>query len=916
MDLTTILTTISLHVFLYFRPIIPIKHLKLDLYMPIAMYDILALHYRHHMEAEDRRFAMRPFYSIKHKLPVLFIAVGLLPAIIIGTFFYIYTKNELTDHAQNQLQAHAYDTASRFNTFFKQAETTGDALSHFPIFHRILNDLASQNYNYNDSLWLNRIDDLRQITGDLREQYGFNFLYLTDAEGSLIFESAPSTVLHIGDNILDIADKRGYGRYVENVLSGVPTWRPQAYSNVNADYNLIYMVPILEYGNQGPVVGALYLSYGQEQLESVLFQDLNMIGATANAYLIDSNRYLRSDSYRHDFSMDNLLTLQLDTPIAHSYETRFLTPTIPSPFEIYNDTRNKEVIGQYALSRLGTEPVAIIIELETSEVYAPLATYRRTVSMVVFGAIFILIISAHFVSNTITVPLQSITDWTKSLSSGNYFARLTTRSHQEIDELANSLRQMVDDITIREEELIAQNEELESNYTQISSYSSEVDRLNSALVQQANHDSLTTLPNRKFFIDRLSSILGEGKEGAIIILDLNNFKEINDSKGHIYGDAVLNAFGKRLAKLRDSYDYMLAARYGGDEFLILIENNTPTFNTAYEIQKIEDLLAPSFSVESDSIDLNYSMGISLFPNDSTNCYHLITYADTAMYYAKNTSHTNIMYYSEQMIHDIKEKRFIKDLIQVALEENQFELYYQPQVNLKNGQIDCMEALIRLKNAPISPGIFIPLAEESRQILSIGRWVTKTVIMQLAKWQDEGIAIVPISINFSTKQLEDHGYITYLSSLLQDYDIDPAFIEIEITESVLFEKNQNSLSYLQRLRELGIRLSLDDFGAGYSSFNYLTFIDLDKIKLDKQFNAHFLVNEHKKTMDNLIRLFHGLNLTIVAEGIEHSDDVDELSAMNCDYIQGYVFSKPVPTKDVPTLVDHTFDLSYPTSPIQM
>ncbi len=859
---------------------------------------------------------MRPFYSIKHKLPLLFIAVGLLPAIILGSFFYIYTKNQLTDHALSQLQTHAYDTASRFNTYFSQAEITGDALSRFPIFYESLNELNSPYRSYTDSQWFNRVDDLNQVTDNLREQYGFNSLYLTDSRGILIFESSASPMLHIGDNVLDIAKEQGTESYIQHVLNGVPTWRPQIYSNVSADFNLVYMVPLLEFGNQGPIVGALYISYDQSKLQSVLFQDLNIIGDTANAYLIDTERYLRSDSYRHDFSPNDLLNLQIDTPIAHSYETRFLTPTIPSPLVTYNDPQNNEVIGQYAMSRLGSEPIAIIIELETAEIYAPLDNYRKMVGIVVILAIISLILTAHLVSNTITKPLQSITDWTKSLSAGNYLSKLSTRSHQEIDELAKSLRQMVDDITIREEELTAQNEELESNYQQLSQYSSEVDRLNSALFQQANHDSLTTLPNRKFFIDNLSEVLKTKKEGAIILLDLNNFKEINDSKGHIYGDAVLSAFGKRLAKLHHTYPYMMPARYGGDEFLILIEKHSDSFNIHFELQQIEHLLASAFLVESDNIYLNYSMGISLFPKDSDNCYHLITYADTAMYHAKNTAQVDKMYYSEQMIHNIQERRFTKDLINVALEKDQFELYYQPQVNLKTGQIDCFEALLRLKSAPISPDIFIPLAEESRQILAIGRWVTKTAILQLVKWEDEGLTRVPISINFSTKQLEDSGYIAYLEALLHDYHVPPNLVEIEITESVLFEKNQNSLSYLQKLRDIGIRLSLDDFGSGYSSFNYLSFINLDKIKLDKQFNAHFLVNEHKKTMDNLIRLFHGLNLTIVAEGIEHTDAVYALAEMDCDYIQGYVFSKPVAASDVENLIYQTFELSHPSSSIQM
>jgi len=365
--------------------------------------------------------------------------------------------------------------------------------------------------------------------------------------------------------------------------------------------------------------------------------------------------------------------------------------------------------------------------------------------------------------------------------------------------------------------------------------------------------------------------------------------------GHSYGDRVLKVISDRLKNIKK--DKVFISRFGGDEFLILLKNKIKIEKINEYVKIIGKAFQESVILDNNEIHIEYSMGISRYPYDSENLNQLIANADTAMYRAKKSSKSQYVYFDQYMTDEIKEEKEIKEILRTAVQNNGFKLKYQPQINLNTGQADCYEALIRLKNYNITPGKFIPIAEEKGLIIEIGRWVTKNAVQQIANWQQKGWESKRISINLSPNQLNDINYIEYLKETIEDYEIDPSLLEIEITENILLESKQSSLNFLNRLKEVGVRIALDDFGKGYSSLSYLTFVPADKVKIDKSLNDQFISDEKFTTIDSLISLIHSLDLEVVAEGIESIKESEKLKNNHCDYIQGYVFSKPLNINEI-------------------
>ncbi|WKY45793.1 EAL domain-containing protein [Eubacteriaceae bacterium ES2] len=406
----------------------------------------------------------------------------------------------------------------------------------------------------------------------------------------------------------------------------------------------------------------------------------------------------------------------------------------------------------------------------------------------------------------------------------------------------------------------------------------------------ASHDYLTDLPNRHYFMERLNQSLKNNEVGAVILFDIDNFKSINDTLGHVYGDQLLKAIALQLKSLQT--DKVLIARFGGDEFLILCRGTENLSDISDFAQKIRNQLRDGVMIEGVESYFNISMGITCFPKDSSNLNQLIMNADTAMYKIKRSGKNNMVFFHEDMNQEMKEKISTENILREAIKNNGFKLLYQPQVESVTGEIIGFEALLRLKNYQIRPDIFIGVAEETGLIVEIGRWVLKEAVGQLKIWDEKGFKNKSVAVNFSIKQLRDTGYIDYLKQLVFEANLDPSLIEVEITETILLENNEQTFLFLNELKKSGFRIALDDFGTGYASFNYLTYIPVDKVKLDKSINDKFLKHENNDVIESLITLVHSLKLEITAEGIETWDKFEKLRACNCDYIQGYLFSRPI------------------------
>lgn len=419
----------------------------------------------------------------------------------------------------------------------------------------------------------------------------------------------------------------------------------------------------------------------------------------------------------------------------------------------------------------------------------------------------------------------------------------------------------------------------------------------------AHHDYLTKLPNRASFMERLKEEMNGSRPGAILLLDIDNFKGINDTLGHTYGDLILKGVADRMTSI--STNKIFVSRFGGDEFLVLICNEEGEEVIESYIRMITKVLEEPFVIFNKENIIQCSIGVSRFPRDSMDANELIMNADTAMYRVKFSGKNNFLFYENEMKVELEDKIKIETHLRHALKHNGFRLVYQPQVSILTGKIIGFEALLRLKDSNLPPNKFIGIAEETGLIIDIGRWVTNEAISQLLKWKEAGLEPKVVSINFSSQQTRDLGYFEFLKETLRDYNINPGYLEIEITESILLEKTEKTMVFLNQLKELGVRIALDDFGTGFSSINYLTYIPVNKVKLDKSLCDKFLQLENMKVMDSIISLAHSLNLEITAEGIEKKDQYYRLKKGGCDYIQGYLFCKPLSVEEIEMVYDKKY-----------
>ncbi|WKY47368.1 EAL domain-containing protein [Eubacteriaceae bacterium ES3] len=447
--------------------------------------------------------------------------------------------------------------------------------------------------------------------------------------------------------------------------------------------------------------------------------------------------------------------------------------------------------------------------------------------------------------------------------------------------------------------------ELKKLYADIQEYSVQLTAKDEYIKNLAYLDPLTGIANRRRFLEYLENALSSHHPGAVIMVDLDNFKEINDTMGHVFGDKVLQEIVGLLMQLEVN-EHLKISRFGGDEFLVLIDNIEELEKIDQHARDILKVFSEKIIVADELVSIGVSMGISLFPNDSRQIDQLIMNADLAMYRVKRSGRNNYLYFDKSMTDEMMEKTRITSKLKGALTNGGFTLLYQPQVDVETCSVFGFEALIRLKSNEYYPQTFIPVAEEDGSIIAIGRWVVNEVVTQLSHWREKGLILKPVAINFSAKQMEDSGFADYLDRLLKKHDLSPELIEIEITETAIMENKEEAMKVLDALKAIGVHLSLDDFGTGYSSLSYLTFMPIDKIKLDKSLCDRYLETTTQRVIENLIDISHTLGMQVVAEGIEDSRQFQLLKKSGCDFIQGYLFSKPVNTMQTEMIYDQVFE----------
>lgn len=415
----------------------------------------------------------------------------------------------------------------------------------------------------------------------------------------------------------------------------------------------------------------------------------------------------------------------------------------------------------------------------------------------------------------------------------------------------------------------------------------------------AYHDVLTGLPNQLLVKDRLLQAVAyadrSSSQVALLYLDLDNFKTINDSLGHPVGDALLRQIAERLVgSLRDT-DTL--ARQGGDEFLVILSDVQSSDDIAALAEKLLERLAVPFSIEGHELSTSASIGIAIYPDDSREFDTLLKKADTALNEAKEAGRNTYRYFTERMNVAASEYLQVRSGLRRALENREFVLHYQPQIDLGSGAVIGCEALIRWRHPQqglVPPGRFIPVAEDSGLIVAIGEWVLREACRQLTEWRAAGLPELTVAVNLSGIQFKRGNVERSVLAALQEFDLPAHLLELELTESILIKDTESVLATVRRLKDIGVKLSVDDFGTGYSSLSYLKRFNVDKLKIDQSFVRDFTSDpDDAAIVRAIIQMAGSLNLRTIAEGVETAPMRDQLTAFGCDEAQGYCFARPLP-----------------------
>ncbi|MGH8262236.1 MAG: EAL domain-containing protein, partial [Steroidobacteraceae bacterium] len=430
---------------------------------------------------------------------------------------------------------------------------------------------------------------------------------------------------------------------------------------------------------------------------------------------------------------------------------------------------------------------------------------------------------------------------------------------------------------------------------------------NKQLRHLATHDTLTGLPNRVLMDDRLSQAIvhadREGEAFAVLWMDLDRFKLVNDSLGHRAGDELLKEVAQRLKGVVRSIDTV--ARLGGDEFVLIVSPD-PQREVAPQVASriIEAMQAP-VRVAGVEIHTSPSIGAAFYPADGGTIETLLAHADAAMYFAKQRGRNNVQYFTPGMNTATQERVKLESDLHTALELKQFELHYQPKVNIKTGVVHGAEALLRWRHPErglIPPGEFIPIAEDCGLIATIGAWVVREACKQARAWQEQGLPPLRVAVNLSPTQFRQGDIETIIRDALDQAGLEPRFLEVELTESAVMSDPEESISILEKLSEMGVLVSVDDFGTGYSSMSYLRRFPIDKLKVDRSFIHEVMSRpEDASIVQAIVSLAHSLKLKVVAEGVESMEQLDFLKKLGCDQYQGYHYSPALPASQFEELI---------------
>lgn len=555
---------------------------------------------------------------------------------------------------------------------------------------------------------------------------------------------------------------------------------------------------------------------------------------------------------------------------------------------------------QQSITFAGEELGRLVLSVDTLALQQQERRYTNIVLWVfVIATVFALILNWRL-QKLLTRPINRLMKLVRDVDhKQKYDARIAIKRNDDMGELFSGINSMLDTIEDHRLQLQSQNDKLESL----------VELRTEQLFHRANFDALTQLPNRHLLIDRIEHAIENAtlaeERLAVMFLDLDRFKVINDSLGHSVGDQLLIAVAQKLSKIMHRTDSV--CRWGGDEFVILLEHN-PTHDELTDIAKlITSTLAKPIEISGHQLHVSTSIGIAVFPNDGAEAMNLLKHADISMYQAKEAGPAQYRFFDKYMLNESVERLSIETNLRKALESDQFHMVYQPQYDTKTQSISSMEALIRWHdgNQYIPPNEFLPVAEEIGLINALSLWVVDSVCQQIAQWRASGIELVPVAINLPASLVVQAECASTIMNILSRHQVSPHCIEIEITEETFISSIELATDTLAQLKKEGVSVALDDFGKGYSCLSYISQLPLDRLKIDGSFVAKLGQDSaNDGIVQAIITLGQSLNLALVGECVETASQCKMLTELHCDYLQGYLLSRPLPPQEVAELMERT------------
>ena len=828
--------------------------------------------------------------SIKKKIPLIFCVLVFLILLTNNVFHYIRSKNQLLDYNEKVIKMIVKEVSFQVkdtkkgtlyveNILGRDLRTASLAIRHeLPaqyqdITNEQLKGLAKEVGVSHITLLAKTSDDIVGVRSSDPYEIGMStkgWGYWYDAYNQL-FSLNPVSV--------------GKGITLPNYWSGpievassnphhIDKWGYYFDGSTNYIINPYFRDKISEYEKRfGP--GKIIKDFTKEEgiLELTVFNPKNF-GKKKEVVHLNGNKYIRISAqpiWYGSYTYQNITTDEKH--IKNAFKTRKV--------QSYKDDLNGKTIMKtfVPVFSKNDQPFVIGLVYDYGLIQTELIHELRVHIFLSIVIMIIVLIVSFIFSRSITQPIGYIVDQVNEIAQGNFGKKLAVNRKDELGLLSENVNAM-------------------SNH--LSSYVEDLNRSKELIEYQAYHDPLTGLLNRRYFQEKLELIINRANETgetvSVLFIDLDRFKQVNDSFGHNKGDEILTIVSGRIKECLPADENTIITRQGGDEFIILLRNLTLSESRA-AAERIVNTLKKPYSLNNKEIYLSASCGISIFPDHTKNMDTLIIYSDLAMYSSKNAGGNTVTVYSEKLNQSNIERPRLEAHLRKAIENEKIEVFYQPKINVDTGVIFGAEALVRWTDEEfgvVSPELFIPIAEDTGLIQPLWELVMKLACQQVSKWNASRSLPLSISVNFSARQFQDpFRMVQRVNEILSESHLPPENLEIEITESILLNNSTEIVQSLKSLQKFGISVSIDDFGTGYSSLSYLKDLPINTLKIDKSFIQNIDEDyRNSEIPEAVINLARSLHLNVIAEGVEKEYQKDFLLSKNCVQMQGYLFSKPL------------------------